>query len=152
MLHWYFELSLQYKIVLLSFLLNETNEKFPHFGLYQCFTNNTTSTILYFNSTIIGPIANNTSFSYQMTSSLSNNTYTGWVYNRVTDSSIILIVIIALVVIFIYNRVSLHYKYYNYILDRQCTMKSQMKIMTEELNKRDIITMNLIKLCQKKYQ
>ena len=87
-----------------------------------------------------------------MTSSLSNNTYTGWVYNRVTDSSIILIVIIALVVIFIYNRVSFHYKYYNYILDRQCTMKSQMKIMTEELNKRDIITMNLIKLCQKKYQ
>ena len=31
-------------------------------------------------------------------------------------------------------------------------MKSHMKIMTEELNKRDIITMNLIKLCQKKYQ
>ena len=26
------------------------------------------------------------------------------------------------------------------------------EIMTEELNKRDIITMNLIKLCQKKYQ
>lgn len=107
---------------------------------------------MFNNLTLIGPIPDKVSLSYGLTYSISNNAFFGWFHTILSDSIVILILLVIIFLICLVRVFVQKTDFYNFINLRQEKLIGHCRSLQYQLTKRDIISINLINLAQKKYK